>query len=165
MAAGTPEAEAWELWGDPATREVAPGPWRVAETRFPRPHPRDGHSTIAFQFPTLDCISRQRKMRVEKIKKRNQKNQNREKRVEIKVGVMIKAGERNEIKRLELFSPPPPKKGPGRETGVMRPGPVPTARPLHIHGRTRPAGRRHTAEKVIPQSEWQQKHLLNGIHL
>lgn len=71
---------------------------------------------------------------------------------------MIKTGERDErLKDGIFFLPPPsaPQKGSRRRSDVdaTRSGPVRTCMPSAHTGTTRPAGRRHMAEKVIPQSE------------
>lgn len=88
-------------------------------------------------------------------KESKEPNQEEKKKVKKKVRVMIKAGERDERIKDWIFCPHPPKKGLGeRRERCWRDE---TRARAYLHASvhtctTRPAGRRHRAEKVIPQS-------------
>lgn len=113
---------------------------------------------ISFQFPTLLIVFQDKERWKVEDKEKESKEPNWEKKKTVKKwGVMIKAGERDEKWKHGIFIllPPPRSKGVQTEERWWRDEsrPVRTCTPVHVHVRTGPAGRRHMAEKVIPQSE------------
>lgn len=83
------------------------------------------------------------------------KSRRKKKKLKKKVRVMIKAGERDERIKDWIFCPHPPEKGLGKRRERCWRDETRARAYLHasVHTcTTRPAGRRHRAEKVIPQS-------------